>query len=268
MKTKLTFLKYQEIPHLMADLSILDSDNLQVFEKLDGGNSQVRVFQGNILTGSRANFLTREERFRFDWFRDFNNWAKSNHSFYNLPEDLIVYGEFTSFHTLAYRPEFTNRFFLIDVYDTHDKRFIPYAQARKKLEGSLGIRDVLFLDSLKEGRLSLEELKDLATGESQYSAYGREGIVVKDYNAQRFAKLWRTSANPTKGGLIEEIRKTILSLKTSGFYPEGQNIPTDSSLESLDYLSSQVYEELKRSGREDISLAEIGNTIKKIVNKN
>ena len=267
MKTKPTFVKYQEIPHLMAALDILDSDGLQVFEKLEGGNSQVRVFQGRIFTGSRANFLEREEHFRCDWFRDFNRWAKSNHSFYNLPEDLIVYGEFTAPHTLAYRPEFTNRFFLIDVYDTHDKIFIPYAQARKRLEGNLGIRDILFLDPLREGRLSLKELKELATGESQYSVYGREGIVVKDYNAQRFAKLWRTSANPTKEGLIEEIRKTILSLRTIELCPEGRSTPTYSSLESPEYLSLQVYRELKRSGRKDIPLAEIGKTIKKITNK-
>ncbi len=274
MKTKPTFVKYQEIPHLMADLNILDSDNLQVFEKIDGGNSQVRVFQGNILTGSRANFLTREENLRFKWLKDFNRWAKSNSTFHSLPENLIVYGEFTGPHTIAYRPEFTNRFFLIDVYDTQEKKFVPYVQARKRLE-DLDIRDVLFLNPLTEGKPTLEELKGLAMSESQYSVYGREGVVVKDYHAQRFAKLWRTSANPTKEGLMEEIKKTILSLRISGLYP-GDQTTSYSSLEKCDYtslpepllyLTLQVYGELKRSGRDDISLAEIGKTVRKVTNK-
>ena len=46
-------------------------------------------------------------------------------------------------------------------------------------------------------------IKGLAKAESQYSKHGREGVVVKDYESQKFAKLWRTSVNPTREGLIE-----------------------------------------------------------------
>ncbi|MEM3091261.1 MAG: RNA ligase family protein [Candidatus Pacearchaeota archaeon] len=255
MESEPEFIKYPEIPHLMESLEILDEVCLEVYEKLDGGNSQVRVYKGQILTGTRANFLYREEFFMFPWFKDFNKWAKSNYSFYNLPENLIVFGEFLAHHTRTYKPEFVNKFFFIDLYDLDKKRFIPYEDARKCLEDRLGIKDVIFLTPLAKGRLNLEKARKLALEPSVYSDEGKEGIIIKDYTHQKFAKLWRTSANSTKKGLIEEINKTILSL-----------YHIDSSI-SLGILSLRVYRELRKSGR-DISLAEISKTIKKIVDKN
>lgn len=254
-KSEPDFVEYPKIPHLMGVPEILDEGCLEIYEKLDGGNSQVRFHNGRILTGSRANFLRREEHFRFPWFKDFNNWAKSNHSFYNLPEDLIVYGEFLSPHTLKYKPEFESKFFLIDVYDLSHRKFIPYTDAKRSLEDNFGITDVLFLEALVKGKTSIDEIKRLAMEESQYSDYGREGVVVKDYNSQRFAKLWRTSVNSSKKGLIEEINKTILSLQSTN----PLLIPGP--------LSLMVYKELKRSRRKDVSLAEISKAIKKVVNK-
>jgi ATP-dependent RNA circularization protein (DNA/RNA ligase family) len=254
------FVKYPEIPHLAETLEILDSKNLVLFEKLDGGNTQVRTYQGRILTGNRANFLTREERFRFLWFKDFNNWAKSNHSFGNLPENLIIYGEFTAPHSLNYFPGFTNKFFLIDVYQLDQGRFIPYEDAVKTLEG-LGIQNVFFPEILARGGISLDQAKELAMGESKYSAHGREGIVVKDYDSQKFAKLWRTSVDKTESGLADEVKKTIGSLSASGLLTQ---IP--SSREDVDSLASMVLTELQRSGRIDKSLAEITDTIRKFAN--
>lgn len=256
MKSEPFFEVYPEIPHLMEVPELLDEDCLEVYEKLDGGNCQVRVYGEKIFTGSRSNFLTREEFFRFPWFKIFNNWAKSNYSFYNLPENLIVFGEFTSYHTLEYKPEFTNRFFLIDVFDLSKQKFIPYEIARNSLEGYFGVKEILFLEPLAKGRISFDHAKGLTLAESRYSNYGREGIVIKDYHHQQFAKLWRTSANSSKDGLIEEINKTILSLRR-----------TDLLLESGP-LSLKVYHELIRSGRKNISLAEISKTIKEVANKN
>lgn len=255
MKPGPDFVKYLEIPHLMEVPEILNRNCLEVYEKLDGGNSQVRVCDGRIFTGSRANFLNREEHFRFDWFKDFNKWTKSNHSFYNLPENFIVYGEFLAPHTLKYKPEFESRFFLIDVYDLSKSQFISYQNARRLLEDSLGIKNILFLEALAKGKISMEKLKEITMGESQYSEYGREGVVIKDYFNQRFAKLWRTSIDLSKKGLIEEINKTILSLQHTN------------PLLAPGHLSLMVYKELKRSGRQDISLAKISDTIKEVANK-
>ncbi len=256
MKTEPAFVKFPEIPHLMEILNILDSDSLEVYEKLDGGNTQIRNYKGRIFTGSRANFLNREENFRFDWFKNFNRWAKSNYSLYNLPENLIVYGEFMSHHTIPYSSKFVNKFFLIDIYDLEKEKFISYKKAKDNLEKRFGVKDIFFLETLAKGRLNLDQIKTLATGESRYTSYGREGVVVKDYEKQKFAKLWETSVNQTKKGLIKEIKKTLLSLQ----------IPREYKISS-DYFASLVYGELKRSGRKNISLTEISETIKEVVNK-
>jgi len=260
MKQKPNFIKYPQIPHLAEVLEILDSDSLQVFEKLDGGNCQIRMFNGRLFCGTRANFLAREESFRFPWFNDFYKWAMSNRSLYNLTEDLIIYGEFTAPHTLTYYPEFTNKFFLIDVYDIANRRFIPYVKAKNTLEENLNVEGICFLDVLAEGRLDLETVKGLAKAGSRYSPYGREGVVIKDYEKQRFAKLWRTSVNPTKEGLIEEITKTIISIINTQqirvSLEDGLDIPR---------LSELIYEELLRSGRLNLSLAEISKTTKKVM---
>lgn len=255
MKLDPEFVKYPEIPHLIENLDILDSDCLEVYEKLDGGNSQIRIYDGKIFTGSRANFLNREENFKFEWFKDFNKWAKSNYSLYNLPENLIIFGEFLSPHTLKYKPEFENKFFFIDLYDLNQKKFIQYEVAKSGLEKDIGIEKILFLKSLANGKLDLSAIKDLAIYKSQYSDYGKEGVVIKDYHHQNFAKLWRTSANPTKEGLIEEINKTILSLRYTGLPIQSRN------------LSLVVYNELRRSGRKEISLAQIKDTITKVLTK-
>ena len=258
-KSEPVFVKYPEIPHLTQVPEILDSDSLEVYEKLDGGNTQVRTHNGRILTGSRANFLSREEYFRFPWFREFNKLAKSDYSFHNLTENLIIYGEFLFPHTLKYKPEFESRFFLIDLYDLNTGKFIPYESARKRLEDDLEIKNILFLETLAKGKQSMARIKELAMGKSQYSDYGREGVVIKDYRHQKFAKFWRTSVNPSKKGLLEEINKTILSLQHTKPLLIPNYIP--------EYLSRIVYGELKKSGRKDISLAEISDTIEKVLNK-
>ena len=289
--TEPDFIKYPEIPHLAEALEILDGESLQVFEKLDGGNSQVRKYRGRVFCGSRANFLKRERDFRFKWFRDFHKWAMSNESFHKLPENLITYGEFLSPHTLTYKPEFVNRFFLIDLYDIGAKRFVPYDEARHMLEDSLQIQGVSFLDSLARGEIDFDLLKTLATQESKYSRYGREGVVVKDYDNQRFAKLWRTSVHRTREGLLEEITKTIASIKEQSSLPRNpvnhDTLPNSPYVSAEDYLAGrsrpnqlkrkpmqeyegfagQVYDELLRSGRIDVSLAEIARAIRTVTNK-
>ena len=258
------FIKYPEIPHLAETPEILDGKNVEIFEKIDGGNCQVRISNGRLFCGSRANFLKRTEHFRFDWFKDFNKWAMSNQSLHNLPENLIIYGEFSSPHTIFYNSESTNRFFLIDIYNISNGKFLPYEESKSLLETKLFVEDILFLDILAKGKISLESVKYLATGKSRYSHGDREGVVIKDYKKQKFAKLWRTSVNQTREGLTDEIRKTIQSLKAE--YPSVQGLLEQAPSYAIG-LPDLVYEELLRSGRSNISLAEISDTIKRVANK-
>ena len=260
METKPKYVKYPSIPHLMEDPSILDSSNLVIFEKMDGGNVQVRNFSGRTLSGNRANYLTREENFRFDWFKDFNKWAMSNRSLQDLPSNLIVYGEFTAHHNRVYFPEFTNKFFFIDLYDTLSGKFVPSSKAKNTLERHFNLKDIVFLKPLAHGKVSFDAIKKLAQGRSDYSFQEREGVVIKDYATQRFAKLWKTSVDSTPEGILDEIRKTIHSLSTEE--------AISSSEGHRGNLPLRVYEELRRSGRSEISLAEITNTLRRVIKEN
>ncbi|MDP3986781.1 MAG: RNA ligase family protein [Nanoarchaeota archaeon] len=253
------FVKYPRTPHLGEVPEIIGSDSLEVYEKLDGGNCQIRMHEGRLFCGNRSKFLIREGGFRLDWFRDFHRWTMSNYSLYNLSEDTVFFGEFLSYHTIPYDSEFQNRFFFIDAYDLGEERFIPYQDSRRTLLDDLQIQDVLFLDPLAKGKVSMNHLRSLAVDDSPYTSYGREGIVVKDYTIQKFAKLWRTSVKSSSSGLAEEIKKTILGMRSSG-----DRLDFDEEVSSG--LVVRVFDELSRSGRKDISVTEIRSMIEGAIN--
>ena len=119
------FIKYPRIPHLVEIPRLLNHP-VEVYEKLDGGNVQVRKINGRVVCGCRAHYLGNPKYFRQEWFKDFQKWTFSNYSFYEIPENVIIYGEWLSRHTLDYKSEFTNRFFLIDLLDFDEGAFIEY----------------------------------------------------------------------------------------------------------------------------------------------
>ncbi len=211
MTVKARFLKYPRMQHLAEALDILDN-NVNVFEKMDGGNSQVRKIKGRIICGSRARFLLRERDLAQPWFKNFQRWALSNYSFYNLPENLVVYGEWLSRHTIDYNPEFIDKFFLIDLYNINKKMFLHYDEAKQTVE-DLEIEDVLTLNELARGMVTKNQLEKLALGKSDYSDGSREGVVIKDYENQRFVKLWRSTIELPYTSVIEEIDRIVNSLQ-------------------------------------------------------
>lgn len=185
----LQFIKYPRIPHLAEDFTILNNP-VEVYEKLDGGNSQVRLHKGVILAGNRSKFLTDKDT-RFSWFSDFLKWAKRNYDFYNLPENWIVFGEWLAPHTLEYPLENQDKFYLIDLFDISLNKFIKYSVAKNSLE-ERGITDIEFLSPLHTGKIGFNKLKSLIYP-SKYKEGNSEGVVIKDYESQKFAKLWASS---------------------------------------------------------------------------
>ncbi len=207
------FVKYKRIPHLEEIPHILDNP-VKVYEKIDGGNCQIRKINYRVLCGTRAHFLTREEFFTEDWFKDFQKWALKDYRFYNLPENLIIYGEWTSKHTLDYKPEFTNKFFLLDVFDLETHGFIPYNEGKERLL-DLNIEGPLYLPTIFSGKTDIEQLKKMLE-HSEYKNGDKEGLVIKNYNMQEFAKLW-TSSIKRKGIVTQsDVQNVFLSLKDEG----------------------------------------------------
>ena len=237
------FVKYKRIPHLEEIPYILDKP-VEVYEKMDGGNSQVRKINGRVICGSRANFLTKEKFFSQEWFKDFQKWALGNYSFYNLLEDLIIYGEWTSKHTLDYKPEFTNKFFMIDLFDLNSKRFIPYEKAREILS-DLEIQNLIYLPILFKGKIDFDELTKMLGG-SEYRYGDREGLIIKNYDSQEFAKLW-TSSIKRKGIIsLSDIESIALGIKDSGKEIERDFKRSNRQVSSI-LIKDSVEEYLKKS---------------------
>lgn len=207
------FKKYPTIPHLAEVPRILDRP-VEVYEKLDGGNAQVRLHQGRILAGNRSRFLTDRET-RFSWFQDFLHWSQANYSFYNLPGNLIVFGEWLSPHTLDYFCEHRNRFYLIDLFDTENERFVPYKEAALILD-ELGIKDVQKLAQIFKGKTDRPHLESMVE-RSAYRPGKSEGLVVKNYETQQFAKLWESVIKRrTREVTQQDIRRAVLTMVESG----------------------------------------------------
>jgi ATP-dependent RNA circularization protein (DNA/RNA ligase family) len=211
------FVKYPRIAHLDESLDILDNP-VQVFEKMDGGNSQIRKMKGRVRCGTRAHYLD-DKNFNKLWFPTFYAMTMKNHSWYNLPEDMIVFAEWLAPHTLDYTADARNKAFVLDVYDTNENRFMPYEEGRKRLEDS-GIEDIQFLTPIISGKTNLRELEEqVLERDSDYRDNKKkmEGVVVKDYDNQKFAKLWRRTVLGKVGKIsLDDLRRAMFNMVEEG----------------------------------------------------
>ena len=94
------YFKYPSIPYLEANLDILQQP-VSVFEKLDGGNCQVRKLNGRVIAGSRSHFLEGENVNRISWFKSFVRWVNSVPELYKLDERYALNGEWLAFHKIG-----------------------------------------------------------------------------------------------------------------------------------------------------------------------
>lgn len=184
--------KYDSIAHIDEALDlgpILRDSQVEVFEKVDGGNCQVSCHNYQLYPGSRANFLRGPVIGRRRWFRNFVDWSYANASLYDLPPNLILFGEWTEDHVIDYDPEFAAKFFMIDLFDREQRRFVPYVEAVDLL-GKLGVGKVNFLEPLARGDVSEAVVWDLLDQPSLYYPGPKEGLVLKAYDTDP-QKLWK-----------------------------------------------------------------------------
>ncbi len=187
------FRKYEKIPYLGESEIKLDSGDNEVYEKIDGSNCQVRLVKGRIRAGSRSKFVDTRPQCNLFWFPDLVKWATSQRELYGLPENLILYGEWItepgkSIQQITYPKQFRNRFFLIDAFDLVQNRFLEYKDAVRLVQ-ELGV-DALLLDQLYRGPIDKDILAELLATPSFFRGGNLplEGIVIKDYEKQAFAK--------------------------------------------------------------------------------
>ncbi len=207
------YFKYPKIP--VADLVgvPIDPNNwVEVFEKLDGGNCQVRKVKGKLLHGSRGQWITGANKDRVEWFKKFNKWFYPNYHLHKLPENLVVFAEWLGHHTINYNKEFADKFYLTDVFDFDSGRFLPYFRGVERLNKA-GVRGFKISHPVARGRLGSIDLNRLVLDEPSGFYNGpKEGIVIKDYNSnsQEFFKMYHpdfAESREERSGKIDHLTK-------------------------------------------------------------
>lgn len=230
------FVKYPKIPYIDETSNIFGHEGY-IFEKIDGSLTQVRKIEGNLVGGSKANYLGKARAIKSPWMSDFLKWMYSNHSLHNIPENIIMYGEWLEPITVEYYQENLKKFYFIDLGFVEGKKpvFYDYEEARNYLN-QWCIKDVVVLDPIKKEFFDYNSvINDL---ENYHGKLGPEieGIVLKNYKLQLFAKSLnqkyseiRRQAQTLEKKYVNRprINKSIRRLRDLGKEPLIDNIVND-----------------------------------------
>lgn len=182
------FVKYPKIPYA-EDFPKIFGQEGYVFEKVDGGLSQVRNTDAGLFGGSKANFLVGDIT-KAAWFPKFLRWMRSNYTLNNLPTDVIMFGEWAKGGRLSYDKDRLNRFYFIDLGFVNENKvhIFDYEESLNYLR-SWGIEGVDILHPLKKAVFDEADLKEFVlSARSQLGGERIEGVVMKNYKNQQFAK--------------------------------------------------------------------------------
>jgi len=182
--------KYTDIVRLghRSTVGILnEGDYIEVTEKLDGANSSFKLNEENNVDG----FSRRTPVDETNTLRGYYNWIKENIKPELLNPKYRYFGEWLCSHTIQYKPEYYQKFYLFSIYDDELQEYL----SNKIMESEalrLGLNTVPVL--YKGQYISFEHLMGYV-GKSDMAVNYGEGIVVKnvkykDRNGeQRFVKL-------------------------------------------------------------------------------
>lgn len=182
------FVKYPRIPYLQECPKLIGHVGY-IFEKIDGSLSQVRMTEEGILVGgSRSNYFIGSSKRPF-WAKDFLRWMYSNDSLYNLPRNLIIFGEWLEPVTVEYYPENLRKFYFLDLALVEKDRplFFDYDEAINYLN-KWSIKGMKILPPIGKGFFTKEYLEELINSEKSFIGEEIEGFVLKNYRLGLFAK--------------------------------------------------------------------------------
>lgn len=195
--TKIRPIGYDENKDLLSD----PEDVLYIEEKIDGGNFRFIIKDGKVIIGSRSQQLTDNEgedtnmNKMFKRCSDFvrEKISKLDSNDLKMCEHLIFYGENCVRHTMPYDWERIPPFLGFDVYDLKNDCWYNY-------EDKLNVFRMLNLPMVplieKTTVKELKNIDDDFVPNSQYACTHSvckkaEGIVIKNYSKQIFAKYVR-----------------------------------------------------------------------------
>lgn len=175
--------KYMDVTRLghKTTIGVLNKgDHIVIQEKLDGANASFRRVGNELVAFSRNHQLTAENN--LGGFYEFVQNLEIS-----IGEGLIFFGEWLNPHKVKY-PEHQKKFFLYDIYDITNSRYLPFATV-KVIGESLGLN---IIPVFYEGEyISFEHLQSFVGKTMLGGKLGDidtgEGIVVKNVDyADRF----------------------------------------------------------------------------------
>lgn len=184
------FVKYGKLKSIdLNEISNINHEPFYVFEKVDGGNCQVRNLGSEIMPGSKANFLKKPFLERAEWFRKLNAWARSNPSLFNLDERTVLFGEWIGNHTIDYDPRHLDQFLMIDLFDLNSNRFVDFNLARSYVH-SLGVNGLNYAEPIHHGKVTKSLIENLLLENSSLYRGPKEGVVLKNYDSGNRFKIY------------------------------------------------------------------------------
>ncbi|MCR4362011.1 RNA ligase family protein [Bacillus subtilis] len=95
-----------------------EGDHIVIQEKIDGANASFRRVGNELVAFSRRDQLTPEYT-----LKGFYNFVQGLDI--HIGEGFVFFGEWTSPHKIQY-PDHQNKFFLYDIYDLEQKKYLPF----------------------------------------------------------------------------------------------------------------------------------------------
>lgn len=234
------FVKYPDVERLGDDENyglFTPGDELVIEEKIDGGNAQFRLHEGQILFGTRNHHFQvaaeGEQKQQFDenasWVVSMMGNTLGADSGRGLNPDYIYYGEWCRKHTINYDWATMPKFIGFDIRNTITGNFLPFAAMKEEFE-RLGLPVVPLITRIKAEDLDPTRLENFI-GKSAFYEGLMEGIVIKNYfrrnvyGRQLFAKVVRQEFKEANmaafGGGIKDV-KDDTSLFIQTFYTEAR----------------------------------------------
>ena len=169
--------KYDSIPRFgkVGTTQNIEGSYVYVMEKLDGANASFGLIDGELKMFSRNQELSDTNT-----LRGFYDWVRKNIHPQMLEPEALYFGEWLVTHTVQYKKEHQQKFYLFDIFDTKEEKFLDQANVlffAKLLNLKTprvffdGILDDIKLVEQYVGKSDLTEIPD-----------NGEGIVIKKYS--------------------------------------------------------------------------------------
>lgn len=203
------FIKYAEIDRLGHDenygIFSEPEDVIVIEEKIDGGNAQFRLWEGDVIFGTRNNhFRTgqvdspqcKQFGVNAQWIREklFGDGVGAEKTANDLLNpDYVYFGEWCKKHTINYRWETMPAFIGFDIMNLVSRVYLPHSAMVEEFE-RLRLPTAPLLLKAKISEVDITRLENFI-GKSAYYDGTMEGVVIKNYlrknvfGRQMFAKL-------------------------------------------------------------------------------